>query len=175
MQLSTRAPLLYRNSPMVDLDLVPVMAKLCHPTKGLGWTIERAQRGVEFYRRWLWLFTQRVPEQHLSPPPDVDSVWHMHILDTRKYAEDCNLMFGHMLHHNPFSGWESEEAEAEHQKIYRQTCEMYFRFFGNHLEGENGICDGGCFGVCEGAGCHADFKLASEIWRPTAILQQQPM
>ena len=146
----------YGESPFVGLNLDPIMAKLCHREKGAAWELDRARAAAEQYRRWLWLFSQN-PGEHFSPSPDIDNVWHMHILDTRKYADDCAVLFGHLLHHNPYSGWESDEAEHEHQLNYIRTCEMYFAYFGESMEGALGICDGGCYGK--------DI-LPEDIWRP---------
>ena len=33
----------------------------------------------------------------------------MHILDTRKYAADCEAAFGHFVHHFPYLGLRGEE------------------------------------------------------------------
>jgi hypothetical protein len=37
----------------------------------------------------------------LSPPPLIDEVWHLHILDTQRYQPDCEHLFGQMIHHDP--------------------------------------------------------------------------
>lgn len=37
----------------------------------------------------------------LSPPEMIDAVWHLHILDTRSYQHDCEMLFGQVLHHDP--------------------------------------------------------------------------
>jgi hypothetical protein len=31
----------------------------------------------------------------------LDDLWHEHILDTQKYKEDCESVFGKFIHHNP--------------------------------------------------------------------------
>ena len=36
----------------------------------------------------------------MSPSIAVDQMWHQHILDTRRYAADCEACGG-MMHHNP--------------------------------------------------------------------------
>ena len=148
----------YNASSMAKLDLEPIIAKLCHPTRGLGWKLERAVFASEQYRRWLWL-NARYEAEHLSPSQDVDHVWHMHILDTRKYAEDCEAMFGdQFLHHNPYAGWESENAEAEHQVNYRRTKDLFTKHFGVELLGATGLCDSGY--------CDKDIGEGRNFWRP---------
>ena len=37
----------------------------------------------------------------MSPPPVVDQMWHLHILDTRHYADSCLQAFGRVMHHDP--------------------------------------------------------------------------
>ena len=39
------------------------------------------------------------PNEVIVPPVRVDRVWHIHILQTRQYAEVCEEYFGHFLHH----------------------------------------------------------------------------
>lgn len=37
----------------------------------------------------------------LSPSIPVDQMWHQHLLDTQRYFDDCQLLVGRMIHHNP--------------------------------------------------------------------------
>lgn len=159
----------YSESSMASIDLNPIIAKLCHPKKGLGWKLEKAKKAVEQYRRWLWLNAVYGADR-LSPSQDVDSVWHMHILDTRKYAEDCAVMFnGLFLHHNPYAGWESTEAEEAHQKRYQRTKQLYAEHFDDSLEGDTGLCDSGyCDGIYGGINGCSDRQMP--IWRPTEVV-----
>jgi hypothetical protein len=70
------------------------------------WPLERAEAARAEYVRFLTLL-QRRPGFMLIPWPnkdgqdDLDQFWHQHILDTAKYAADCNALFGRMIHHNP--------------------------------------------------------------------------
>jgi hypothetical protein len=84
------------------LDLEPIKVKLMHEESGEGWTLERAN-AVEFeYRRFLYLM-KKFPNEQTAPLVDVDTFWHYHILDTMKYAADCEAVFGYFLHHFPTS------------------------------------------------------------------------
>lgn len=156
----------YEDSAMSSIDLDPIMAKLCHTTRGLGWDFDRASHAIDQYRHWLWLHTV-AEDVILSPTPDVDQVWHAHILDTRKYQEDCMTMFGRTLHHNPYAGWESESAEQEHQSNFQQTCQLFELHFGQKFgaQGESGLCSSGY--------CDADINPSRPaIWRPSAPQSQ---
>ncbi len=37
----------------------------------------------------------------LVPGPEVDMMWHEHILHTKQYAKFCKDYFGYFLHHTP--------------------------------------------------------------------------
>ena len=71
-----------------------------------AWSLERAEAARAEYVRFLTLL-QRRPAFMLIPWPnkegqdDLDQFWHQHILDTEKYAADCNALFGRIIHHNP--------------------------------------------------------------------------
>jgi hypothetical protein len=104
------------------LDLEPIMVKLMHVESGEGWSLERA-RAVEFeYRRFLYLM-KKYPEELAAPSFDVDTFWHYHILDTMKYAEDCQNVFGHFLHHFPYIGLRGEDDLLVHESAgERMRC-----------------------------------------------------
>src|SRR5262245_16405563 len=65
-----------------------------------GWTDDRARVAETQYREFL---TAAADGRTMSPDPEVDEFWHQHILDTRKYHDDCLAVFGRMLHHQPQS------------------------------------------------------------------------
>src|ERR1700754_2493607 len=110
----------FEGSDFERVGLQSVIAKLCHAERGLCWTPVQAESAVKRYRQWLWL-NSAYPDENIPPSQEIDAVWHTHILDTRKYAKDCEMLFGHFLHHNPFSGWESDAAEAQHQENFRRS------------------------------------------------------
>src|SRR5262249_59088340 len=80
------------------LDLGPIKFKLMDPQEGQGWTRERVERMALEYKRYLTLVAM-YPLEAIAPDKDVDKFWHAHILDTRKYFEDCERVFGCYLHH----------------------------------------------------------------------------
>jgi hypothetical protein len=82
------------------LDLEPIKFKATRRDDGYGWSPAYAERMAQSYKRYLMLHA-KYPEATLAPDQDTDRFWHLHILDTRKYAADCEAAFGEFLHHFP--------------------------------------------------------------------------
>jgi len=109
-----------------ELDLNTVRDALMEKK---GWSLERAEAACTEYVRFLTLLKMKpgfmlVPWPNAEGQDDLDQFWHQHILDTAKYAADCNRLFGRMIHHNPHvvrgSGQESEAVEKT-QRLYART------------------------------------------------------
>jgi hypothetical protein len=116
-------------NPILELDLDPIKVKLMHTESGEGWTLEHAN-AMEFeYRRFLYLM-KMFPKEQTAPLFDVDIFWHYHILDTMKYAADCEHIFGYFLHHFPYIGLRGEDDEAAHHRIGMRMQELYEATFG---------------------------------------------
>ena len=81
-----------------NLDLSTIRERLIQKK---GWAAEYADRLIEEYREYLALFYFHPGEELVPPTQDLDDVWHEHILDTQRYAEDCRLVFGRFIHHVP--------------------------------------------------------------------------
>jgi len=93
-----------------SLDTSQILERLCFPApSGAGWSVQRAEFAVEEYRRFLKL-NAKYRELRIVPSLLVDEVWHTHILDTRKYAVDCQRIFGYFLHHFPYFGLRGDAA-----------------------------------------------------------------
>lgn len=111
------------------IDLNPIKFKLIQQASGEGWSQERADAIAIEYRRFLYL--QHVhPGEVSSPTEDVDTFWHYHILDTRKYADDCDKAFGYFMHHYPYLGLLEGDAEDLSVKAAERTRELYEATFG---------------------------------------------
>ncbi|MBD1803886.1 glycine-rich domain-containing protein-like [Microcoleus sp. FACHB-SPT15] len=85
------------------LALGPIAYKLMYSDEGHGWTYEQTVRAIADYIRFLRLKSLH-PTAKLVPTREIDKVWHCHILDTQKYAQDCHLLFGRFIHHFPYYG-----------------------------------------------------------------------
>src|SRR5712691_9789186 len=115
---------------IVALDLDPIKLKLMDREEGQGWSRMYADRMELAYKRFLTLLVTH-PEVTLAPCKDVDKFWHGHILDTLKYAEDCDRMFGCFLHHFPYFGMRGAEDAANLAKAAENTRRLYRQEFGN--------------------------------------------
>jgi hypothetical protein len=114
------------------LDLDPIKLKLMDPEEGQGWSREYVERMALAYKRFLSLMVKH-PEETIAPPKDVDKFWHGHILDTLKYAEDCQSVFGYFLHHFPYFGMRGEQDAAELRAASENMHALYEREFGEAL------------------------------------------
>lgn len=113
-----------------SLDLGPIAYQLMQSKTGPQWTEQRTRRAIVHYLAFLYL-VQSYPNHPLTPTWEVDQVWHYHILDTHKYAEDCQQLFGHFIHHFPYFGARSDidrqhwhRAYALTRQLLRQHCRL---------------------------------------------------
>src|ERR1041385_1141276 len=128
MQLTNR-PVEQVIAAIEALDLDPIKFKLMDPEEGQGWSREYADRMELAYRRFLTLLVTP-PDVTLAPCKDVDKFWHGHILDTLKYADDCDTVFGRFLHHFPYFGMRGPEDAANLAKAGENTRRLYREEFG---------------------------------------------
>ncbi len=112
------------------LDLDPIKLKLMDPVEGHGWSREYADRMELAYKRFL-ILSVTYREETLAPSKDVDRFWHGHILDTLKYAEDCEKVFGYFLHHFPYFGMRGAEDAANLAAAAERTRQLYQQEFGS--------------------------------------------
>jgi hypothetical protein len=121
------------------LDLAPIKNKLMHVESGEGWSERRASAVEAEYRRFLFLM-KKYPDGGASPTVDVDTFWHYHILDTMKYARDCEASFGYFLHHYPYVGMGAGDNEAERERAGERMREIYEAEFGVVVRGDAAWC-----------------------------------
>ena len=94
------------------LNLEPIMVKTMDKDEGYGWSLEFTKQVATEYKKYLTLCLEN-PDFPVVPSSFVDKFWHFHILDTQKYAADCNEIFGTFLHHFPYFGMRGEEDEKK--------------------------------------------------------------
>ena len=111
------------------LDLTLIKFKACRKEDGYGWSASYADQMEVAYKRYLILHAKH-PDLTLAPEQDVDRFWHMHILDTRKYAADCETTFGHFLHHFPYLGLRGEEDAKALQAAFVEMQRLSIEEFG---------------------------------------------
>jgi hypothetical protein len=109
---------------------------------------ERAER---IMRQALAFLTAcaRNPQASLTPSRSVDHGWHAFILHTREYAEFCDRVAGHFIHHEP------EDPEEEHVMGRHATTADLMRRSGLPVDEElwsagEGNCSANCERCCSG-------------------------
>lgn len=165
---------------ILDIDLRPIKFKLMDDKEGHGWSRVKADYMESEYKRFLYLIASQ-SEVPVVPSREIDEFWHAHILDTRKYAQDCDNAFGRFVHHFPYLGMRGEEDAKLLQSSFKGTKSLYEEVFGEIYNGgkmpsessanpadcENcGSCAASCgvcstSGSCSTEGSRAESKLAN--------------
>lgn len=115
---------------VMELDLEPIKTKLMHLQSGEGWSPQKTAAVEKEYRRFLCLM-KLYPQENTAPLVDVDTFWHYHILDTMKYAVDCEHVFGYFLHHYPYVGMRGANDEQFRIDSGERMRELYEATFGD--------------------------------------------
>lgn len=92
-----------------------------------GWSLNRAGRVMEEYRRFCFLaMTAGHP---VTPSDAVDQAWHLHLTYSRDYWERfCPQVLGKPFHHGPTAGGPDEHRK--HVAQYALTLKSYEAAFG---------------------------------------------
>lgn len=120
---------LRRRGILSNLDLEPIIIKAMDGEDGHGWDFEFTKRVAEEYRKFLVLCLEN-PNEPIVPSSLVDDFWHLHILDTQKYFEDCDQYLGYLLHHFPYFGMRGEKDAENLRKAWEGTLSLYASVFG---------------------------------------------
>lgn len=121
------------------LDLDPIKIKLRCSEDGPGWDREKIEQVERRYRQFL-ILNLKHPCRSIVPNKEIDLFWHAHILDTMKYAEDCQKIFGRFLHHFPYFGMRGEEDARHLQEAFAKTKDLFVKEFGEELTEKCGDC-----------------------------------
>ena len=121
-----------------SIDLKPISEKLWHGNP-IRWTRAVLVEAEKNYRRFLALHLM-YPTESLVPNELLDEYWHQHILDTRKYAADCEAVFGYFLHHDPYFGLGGDEDRQRNLEAFANTQKLWEEAFGVLLLGEPNPC-----------------------------------
>lgn len=109
---------------LAKIDLTAVMKHVADDT---GLPAADLARAEDLYRKFLTLCA-KFPGTAFVPPRLVDHVWHAHITFTRQYMADCDLLFGHYLHHSP-----AEEGEEMAPLFASSTVPAFQSEYGINL------------------------------------------
>jgi hypothetical protein len=111
------------------LDLRAIIHKLTHVEEKYGWPVPVAEAVEKAYKRYLYLAGTYGGTVSIVPTKIIDEFWHMHILDTRKYAEDCGNLFGRLLHHYPYLGIRYEGDRENLNNAFVNTQSLWKEIF----------------------------------------------
>ena len=81
-----------------ELDLEQVKSQL---VRDKNWDIDFINAVEETYKCFLYLAVKDPDFILLTPTDDIIDMWQAHILNTRKYIDDCEEIYGCVLHHFP--------------------------------------------------------------------------
>jgi hypothetical protein len=112
-----------------ELDFERIKAKLMHRHGGTA-TSEAIDRAEGGYRQFLKL-AAKYPDFPVVPSEAVDEFWHMHILDTQRYAADCARIFGYIVHHDPYMGIDGPEDEVRLLEAAERSNALWAQEFGD--------------------------------------------
>jgi hypothetical protein len=119
-------------SRLNQIDFGPIAYKLMHPAHGKAWTLEQTAHEIQQYRRFLWLI-HRYPQCIIVPSQNIDDVLHQHVLDTLKYAQDCQTLFGEFKHHWPYHGTGDTADRQFADDAFSETQRLWVKHFGIEL------------------------------------------
>jgi len=114
------------------LDLDAVKVRIMDAELGEGWTREYADSIETAYKTYLTMLVKYQDDaEDILLAEDVDEFWHTHILQTMKYAEDCQNVFGKFLHHEPHVGERTAADLEKRAALAEKTRGLYAREFGD--------------------------------------------
>jgi len=148
---------------VMSVDLSPVVYNLTKRENGPKWSLAKTRSVEKWYRRFLYL-AGTYKDTAVVPTLDIDEFWHTHILDTRKYIADCDLLFGEYLHHFPYFGERGQEdKEALHDSFYR-TLALFELHFSDTPQTTRDYQPSVC-GSCSSCGGHIE-SLRKSVLKP---------
>src|SRR5688572_169122 len=112
------------------LDLESVKLRVMDAELGEGWTREYADSIEIAYKNYLTMLAKYQDQaEDILLSKDVDEFWHTHILQTIKYTEDCQKVFGTFLHHSPHVGERTSADLEKRVALAEKTRQLYQQEF----------------------------------------------
>jgi len=141
---------------IMKIDLEPICYKIVNCDEGgEPWAREKVSRVENEYRQYLFLTVVEGVDKSIVPTLDIDHFWHTHILDTAKYAQDCEVTFGRFLHHFPYLGMRGEQDKQNLINSFEDTIVLFDKYFGvvpKNSSGAGVACAAGDCGGCDHRG-----------------------
>ncbi len=117
---------------LTQLDLGSIAYRLIDSNEE-KWNIQQTKQAISHYLMFL-LLIYLYPNSQIVPNQEIDRVWHYHILDTMKYAQDCEILFGRFIHHFPYFGKRGKIDRDNLQTAFEQTKVLFQEHFGTTME-----------------------------------------
>ncbi|MEW6491768.1 MAG: glycine-rich domain-containing protein-like [Cyanobacteriota bacterium] len=115
------------SSKLQQLNLRPIQKQLMQ----FGWTHQQAMRAINRYKMFLSVVYLH-PHIPLIPTQEIDFVWHCHILHTRKYRQDCQMLFERFIEHEP----DTEVLQYSLDTGFAQTQALLVQYFSDAALGD---------------------------------------
>jgi len=133
-----------------ELNLDPIKFKLMDEKEGEEWSREYVDEVEVWYKRFLFL-NFKFRNRAIVVNRVLDIFWHYHILDTAKYAEDCERIFGYFFHHFPYFGMRGPDDARNLKKAFDETLELFRQEYGETLPSFTGAasCADPCTTPCD--------------------------
>src|SRR5262245_42153241 len=117
------------------LNLESVKLRVTDPKLGEGLTRAYADNIEVAYKNYLTMLVKYQDDaEDILLAEDVDEFWHTHILQTIKYTEDCEAVFGKYLHHAPHVGEVTAEDLEKRNGQAEKTRRLYEKEFGGERD-----------------------------------------
>ena len=111
-------------------DFTLTKKKLQEPAYA-GWSVDRIEKAELDYKRYLAI--TKATQFQPVPNGDIDRFWHEHILDTRRYAEDCFELFGGFLHHYPYFGMRGDSDKETWTETAKFSHDLWVSLYHEDL------------------------------------------
>ena len=112
----------------LDFERIKFKLSLKKDDDGLEWSKEKIEIAEREYKRYLMLIKLYYPKS-IVPSKLMDEFWHMHILDTKAYREDCQKIFGRFIDHFPYFGIYGNEDRKNLLNSFEETKRLYRETF----------------------------------------------
>ena len=136
----------------LDFEKIKYKLSLKKSDDGLEWSKEKIEIAENEYKKYLTLIKLFYPKS-IVPSKIMDEFWHMHILDTKSYRQDCEKIFGRFIDHFPYFGIYGNEDRANLLDSFEETKQLYKEIFNEYPFDANAS-------RCEDHPCHKPSECA---------------
>lgn len=114
-----------------EIDFSMIIDKMVKHQK---WRRSDAEAVCQLYRNFLFLQKKYGDKHSLPPSEEVDEFWHNHILDTKKYRHDCEMIFGRYNDHYPYFGIDDKTNLNDLNNAFEEMQKLHQLEFGYPVE-----------------------------------------